>query len=83
MSNMTKESENDKVYDYDLEKITHVSLAKQLTFYKDKRFNNNGIFGSLFDTRKASKFGSPSESTLDIDKAENARMIILKPRMTE
>ena len=58
-------------------------MAKQLTFAKDQRFDNNGIFGDLFDPKKNSRFGSEGESLLNLDKVESAKMLMLKPRMTE
>jgi hypothetical protein len=73
---------NDSVYDFDVEKSTHTSITKNLTFSKEQRFGNDGIFGDLFDERKQSRFGSAFESLYDIDKSENAKMNIIRPRIT-
>jgi len=78
-----KEVENPNFYNFDLEKVSLNPLAKQLSFAKDKRFDNNGIFGDLFDPKKKLRFGSEGESLLNIDKVESAKMLMLKPRITE
>lgn len=74
---------NQNSYDYDVEKLTHTALAKKLTFAKDRRFDNNGIFGDLFDEKKQLRFGNPSASLFDQDKCDKAQLAFSKPRITE
>ena len=74
---------NQNSYDYDLEKLTQTALAKKLTFAKDRRFDNNGIFGDLFDEKKHLRFGNPDQSLFDQDKCDAAQLAFSKPRMVE
>lgn len=69
------------MYDFNLEKANLHPLAKQLTFCKDQRFDNNGIFGDIFDPKKKDRFGAEGESLLNIDKVESAKKLLLKPRI--
>ena len=44
---------NDNFYTYDLNKSTHVPVARDIQFDKrGKRFGNDGIFGDIFDEKK-------------------------------
>lgn len=78
-----KECENPNFYNYDLDKTLLNPIAKNLTFYKEKRFTNKGIFGDLYDPNKNIKFGSGGESILDTDRAVSGKMTMIKPRITE
>jgi hypothetical protein len=70
-------------YDYDLEKSTHNSISKNLSFAKEKRFGSIGIFGDVFDDNKSKRFGSIFEGLYDLDKAESAKVTFLRPRIVE
>jgi len=78
-----KECENHNFYNYDVDKTLLNPIAKNLTFYKEKRFTNKGIFGDLYDPNKKVKFGSSGESMLDADKVERGMKTMIKPRITE
>ena len=62
---------NEAEYDYCVDQL-RPPIAKLSYFKKSDRFDNNGIFGDLYDTRRESRFGQPKLSTLNIDKANDA-----------
>ena len=64
--------ENEAQYEYDLDK-TLAPLDKLTKFQKSERFDNKGIFGDTFDQRKENRFGQPKLSTINPDKANEAK----------
>lgn len=78
-----KECENPTFYDFDADKACMQPVSKNLTFYKEKRFNNKGIFGDLYDPNKDGRFGSGGESAVDKDKVETGLNALVKPRIQE
>ena len=73
----------DQNYDFDLEKISHFPLSKFSKFSSKPRFNNQGIFGDIFDEKKAFRFGSSIDKSIDMDKAYRAQLVLLKPRIRQ
>lgn len=69
----------DLEYNYNTE--NQISQNKFLNFSQMKRFDNNGIFGDLFDEKKKRKFGQPDKSSIDIDRAEKAINVFTKPKL--
>jgi hypothetical protein len=78
-----KECENPTFYDFDVDKACLQPVSKNLTFYKEKRFNNKGIFGNLYDPNKDGKFGTGGESAVDKDKVQTGLYELVKPRIQE
>mmetsp|Transcript_22959 Transcript_22959/g.35409 ORF Transcript_22959/g.35409 Transcript_22959/m.35409 type:complete len:195 (-) Transcript_22959:268-852(-) len=68
-----KKPKNTDFYDFDLEKSTMSSLAKQCSFPQESRFTNKGIFGDIFDQGKTSRFGRPKESSVDPNQVDLAK----------
>ena len=76
-----KKPYNTHFYDYDM-KSTKETITRDIKFVDKSisRFDNNGIFGDLFDKNKHNRFGSPAQSACDFDKVERAKMVILKAK---
>jgi hypothetical protein len=60
-----------------------VPLSRFSKFSSNPRFNNQGIFGDVFDENKSNKFGSSIDKSINIDKAYRAQLVLLKPRIRE
>lgn len=63
----------DKMYDYHIDSSVKNPLSKDITFSKLDRWHcHDGLFGDAFNPLKKNRFGSPIESSLNMNKVYEA-----------